>query len=433
MGRSTLGRRLLLGVVTAAAVACAAATPARAERAFGILPGNQLITFDTASPTAVTQHAITGLGVNETVRGIDARISNGQLYVVTVTTGSAANSVMRTYTVNPDTGAASFVGQTAAALAGAADVPTGWDVNSTASDRTRYVNTNDENARINLDNGALAANDTDLTPAATSTIIAAAYATNTLYLIDRNDSVLARQGGVGAVPSANGGVVTDLGPLGFTLNAANDGGFDISPSGELFAALTNAADNLTRLYTFTVAGEAVSVGLIGNGLTEVRSLTILPVPPPAAPPATQPTPDRTSPVVLVALSRSSVRLGRLSRRGFAYEVSCNEACTATGSISADVPARKSRRTTLASGTAKLAGSREGSPHGEGHQRRAPGDQAPAAREATPRQGDAHDRRQGLRGQQHHRPQAADAHPLNQAGVVASGSATWISSPSTLTS
>ena len=89
MGRSTFGRRLLLGVVTAAAVASAAATPARAERAFGILPGNQLITFDTASPTAVTQLAITGLGANQTVRGIDARISNGQLYVVTVTTGSA--------------------------------------------------------------------------------------------------------------------------------------------------------------------------------------------------------------------------------------------------------------------------------------------------------------------------------------------------------
>jgi hypothetical protein len=259
---------------------------------------------------------------------------------------------MRTYTVSPDTAAATFVGQTAAALAGAADVPTGWDINPAASDRARYVNTNDENARINLDSGALAANDTDLTPAATSTIIAAAIATNTLYLIDRNDSVLARQGGVGGVPSPNGGVVTDLVPLGFNLNQANDGGFDISPSGALYAALTNAADNLTRLYTFTGAGETVSVGLIGDGLTEVRSLTILPVPA-AAPPAAQPTPDRTAPIVLVALSRSSARLGRLSR-GFAYEVSCNEACTATGSISADVPAGKSRRTTLATGTAKLA-------------------------------------------------------------------------------
>ena len=103
-------------------------------------------------------------------------------------------------------------------------------------------------------------------------------------MIDRNDSVLARQGGVGAVPSPNGDVVTDLVPLGFTLNAANDGGFDISPGGAFFAALTNAADNLTRLYTFTLAGEAVTVGLIGDGLTEVRSLTILPVPP-GSPPA----------------------------------------------------------------------------------------------------------------------------------------------------
>ena len=61
----------------------------------------------------------------------------------------------------------------------------------------------------------------------------------------------------------------------------------------------------------------------------------------------------------MALSRSSARLGRLSRAGFAYEFSCSEACTATGSISADVPARKSRRTTLASGAVKLAGAGKG--------------------------------------------------------------------------
>lgn len=112
-------------------------------------------------------------------------------------------------------------------------------------DRVRYVNTNDENARLAPETGALAGNDTDLTPAATSTVIAEAYDRNlrttsatTLYAIDRNDSYVAIQGGINGVPSANGGVITDLAPLGFSLNQANDGGFDASPSGVAFEALT---------------------------------------------------------------------------------------------------------------------------------------------------------------------------------------------------
>ena len=73
-------------------------------------------------------------------------------------------------------GSAGLAGR--AALAGAADVPTGLDINPRASDRIRYVNTNDENARLNQDSGALAGNDTDLTHAITTTIIGAAYDVN---------------------------------------------------------------------------------------------------------------------------------------------------------------------------------------------------------------------------------------------------------------
>ena len=138
---------------------------------------------------------------------------------------------------------ATLVGQTAAALAGAADVPTGYDFNPVV-DRIRYVNTNDENARLVPDTGALAGNDTDLTPAATSTIIAEAYDRNqagatatTLYAIDRNDSQLSIQGGINGTPSPNGGVITDLAPLGFNLSAASDAGFDISVTGVAYAGV----------------------------------------------------------------------------------------------------------------------------------------------------------------------------------------------------
>lgn len=260
---------------------------ASAEPAAAISPNNILVLFDTSSPGTVTTRPITGLGFFQTVRGIDVRPATGQVYIVTVATGSAANSGIETYTLDVNTGAATLLGATAAALPGAADIPTGLDFNPIV-DRIRYVNTNDESARINPAAGQLAGNDTDLTPAATTTVIGEAYDRNgvgatvsTLYAIDRNDSQIGIQGGLNGTPSPNGGVITDLAPLGFNLNAANDGGFDVSPSDTAFAALTSAADNLTRLYRITLptavtaTPAATAVGLIGNGTAEIRGLTIL--------------------------------------------------------------------------------------------------------------------------------------------------------------
>ncbi len=263
---------------------------------YGITPGNVLIRFDSATPALITSlGAVSDLGINETIRGIDYRPRTGQLFASTVATGSVANSVIRTYVVNPDTAQATFVGATAAALAGAGDFASGYDFNPTV-DRIRYVNANDENARLNPNDGSLAGDDTDLTPAATTAVIAAAYDRNfdrqavtvpannviptTLYVINRVTSSLAVEGGVDGVPSPNGGVITDIGPLGFTLNGANDGGFDIAPGAGLgrgFAALT-AADGFTRLYAIDLDSNvsaiprATAIGLIGGGTFEVRSI-----------------------------------------------------------------------------------------------------------------------------------------------------------------
>jgi hypothetical protein len=165
------------------------------------------------------------------------------------------------------------------------------DCNPTA-DRIRAVNVNDENFRVNPSTGALAGNDTDLTPGVTTALLGAAYDRNvvgatatTLFAIDRYDSQLARVGGVDALPSPNSGVVTDLGALGLTLSATADAGFDISgATGAAYAALTSSADGLTRLYTVNLAtGAATAVGLIASGSTEIAGLTV--VPPPAPGPA----------------------------------------------------------------------------------------------------------------------------------------------------
>src|SRR5262245_43404340 len=264
---------------------------------YGITAGNNLIRFDSATPQLVTTvGAVSGLGAGETIRGIDFRPRTSQLFASTVATGSVANSVIRTYLLNPLTAQATFVGSVPGTLPGAADVPAGYDFNPTV-DRIRLVFTNDENGRLNPNNGSLAGDDANLTPAVTTDIIAAAYDRNfdrqatgsnnviptTLYEINRTASTLSIQGGLNGNPSPNGGVITDLAPLGFLLHPLNDGGFDIAPGAGLgrgFAALTSAADNLTRLYSInlvtgvTATPVATPIGLIGNGTIEVRSIAV---------------------------------------------------------------------------------------------------------------------------------------------------------------
>jgi len=291
MGSGSTKGRLAIIATTAVSLLAIGAAPAQAEEAVGLVAGNTLVRFDTSTPGTIASAAVTGLGANQSLRGIDVRPSTGQLFAEAVALGSANNSVVFTYSIDPATAQATLVGQTAAALAGAGDVPTGYDFNPANGstglpiDRIRYINTNDENARFNPTNGALAGNDTDLTPGATTDIIAAAFDRNTsgavgspattLYEIDRNTSTLSIQGGPNGIQSPNVGVVTDFAPLGVALTASSDAGFDISPTGGAFAALT--VGGITGLYTLNLnSGAAVTlVGAIGTGASEVRSLAIL--------------------------------------------------------------------------------------------------------------------------------------------------------------
>jgi uncharacterized protein DUF4394 len=276
--------------VLALAATLSLAAPAGAEKLVALTTDSRILTFDSATPGTMATRTIGGLQTLQQPHGIDYRPADGLVYLLTATAGSGANSVAFTYALDVDTGYAGFVGQTAA-IAGWADVVAGMDFNPTV-DRLRAVNVNDENFRVNPSTGALSGNDTDLTPGATTTLVGAAYDRNvvgatatTLFAIDRNDSQLARVGGVDAQPSPNSGVVTDLGALGLTLSASADAGFDISgATGTAYAALTSSADGLTRLYTVNLTtGAATVVGPVGSGAIEISGLTV--VPPPAPGPA----------------------------------------------------------------------------------------------------------------------------------------------------
>jgi hypothetical protein len=315
-------RSLLLALAALAVTAPAAS----AVPLVAVTPGNNLAFLDSASPSTTLSLGIGGLTPIQSVRGIDARPRTGELHAVAAQTGSSANSFAFSYVIPRDSAFTLFAGSTAGPLAGWGDVPAGWDINPVV-DRARLVNVNDENARISPFNGSLAANDTDITPAATTALIGSAYDRNvagatatTLFAIDREGSELVRLGGVDGTPSANGGVATTIGPLGVTLEPTSDAGFDIAPDGTAFAALTDDADNLTRLYTIDLAsGAATPLGPIGAGTTQVLGLAVVPPRPsgPAGPPGpTGPAGPAGPPgaTPLVARLASASYRGRARRR-----------------------------------------------------------------------------------------------------------------------
>ena len=157
--------------------------PAAAITAFGLSNANQIVTFDTNTPsTPLSVVAITGLQSGETALGIDVRPATGQLYLL----GSSS----RIYVIDPVTGAATAVGAAfTPALSGTAF---GFDFNPTV-DRIRVVSDTGQNLRLNPDTGAVAAVDGALNPGAPH-VVGSAYTNNfagatttTLYAIDFDD------------------------------------------------------------------------------------------------------------------------------------------------------------------------------------------------------------------------------------------------------
>jgi len=241
----------------------------------GLVQGtNTLVRFTSAASTTVgTPVAVTGLIAGDTLKAIDYRPANGGLYGLAT---DAANALVRTYLINPATGAASAIG-------GQVSLPTpavAWDINFNPTvDRIRVVNDQDENARLVPDFGSLAADDTNLSAAATIDAVAytnpfAGATSTTLYALNQTTSSLATIGGLNGTPSPNGGAVTDIGLLGVVITGATTA-FDIATSNAAFAVL-RLAGGTSSLYTVNLStGAATLVGTVGDGSLVIDDIAIV--------------------------------------------------------------------------------------------------------------------------------------------------------------
>jgi hypothetical protein len=288
-------------VLAMAGSGLAIATPAAAVPVYGLLSDNSLLTFDSASPgTTTTPVAILGLGAGETVRGIDLRPRDGQLYgAVSLADGTGARIV----TINPITGATTPV---APLLNGNGGVLTpsanpvnflgqrvGIDFNPQV-DLLRVVTDQEQNLAINPGNRAAGGQagttrvDGNLNiggqPTPDLNINGAAYTNNRdgtpstlLYTIDTVADLLYLQN------PPNGGGQTM--PQTLEVNAVGDAGFDIFQTNTAFASFQ--VDNLANaagFYSINLAnGDATLIGTIGgqSGLLRVTDITVATVPEPA--------------------------------------------------------------------------------------------------------------------------------------------------------
>lgn len=262
-------RFFALALVFAAAVV----SPARAEVIFGLIEGNQLTTFNSATPNATSAPvAITGLRAQETIVGIDFRPATPGVLVGVGNVGGSGFI----YTIDTTTGAATAINTSGFALSGSSF---GVDFNPVPN-ALRIVSDVGQNLRITAGGAGVVNTDTTLTQTG---IVAAAYTNSfagttvtTLYGLNAATGSLVLQGGINGPPSPNLGGITTVGSLGTTFT---DGGFDVSgDTGIAYAVLNDSSSS--GLYTVNLSsGAATFVGSFsGSGITD---LAVQPVPAPA--------------------------------------------------------------------------------------------------------------------------------------------------------
>lgn len=247
--------------------------PAAAVSLFGLTNDNNLVLFDSATPGATSNISVTGVTGN--LLGIDFRPANGTLYGLTST-----NNI---YTINSSNGAATFVSTLSAPFTGG--IFSGVDFNP-VPDRLRVVGINEQNLRINVDNGATLVDGTlayaagDANAGANPNITAAAY-TNS-FLGAPSPSRTTQLFGIDSVLDT---LVLQNPPNAGTLNTIGSLGIDFSPTGGfdiLSANGTNTAFAAANSMLYSIdlsSGAATSLGTIGDSRAFV-GLAAAPVPEP---------------------------------------------------------------------------------------------------------------------------------------------------------
>lgn len=261
----------------ATAIATATALPlaASAVTLVGLTSANELALIDTGNVAGATRTAITGLADGDRFVGIDLRPGDNLLYGVTL-----SNQI---YTVNAQTGAATFVSALSAPVIDPM-LAYGVDFNPSADfaggSSLRLVSSAGSNFAINAGTGVvgnMASNiGSGYTGVAYSNSVpnpTMAPASTELYYIDTSTDMLRV-----ATGAFNSPTITTVGALG--VDALNANGFELLPGGMAFAALNvDAGTSLaTGIYGIDISTGAAT--LLGTYNGTLSGLTVAAIPEP---------------------------------------------------------------------------------------------------------------------------------------------------------
>jgi len=253
----------------------------------GLTSANTLLQFDSASPgTIAASLPITGLTAGDTLRAIDNRPSNGQLYgVATFTNGT--NNLGRTYTIDLTATTA-----TATPLAGNFFLPTavagiGIAFNP-VSDRIRLTTSAGDNLQVDPTTGGAFSYDTTLNtdpPSGPRNVPAISYTTPvagttplTLYGYDFASDRIVTIGSVGGAPLGfgSGRVINVGGASGIVVGGQDRLSLDIDTAN--IAYLSANVAGVDTLYTVDLAaGTTTLVAPVAVPAgQELRGLSVAP-------------------------------------------------------------------------------------------------------------------------------------------------------------
>ena len=257
------------------------------------LSGSNLLSFDTTNPSAAPVTAITGVGANESLVGLDFRAQDGGLYTLGVDAGANTATL---YKVSTQTGQATAIGTPSSVkfvdtVGSPVDLPDPSAVSygvafDPATGQLRVVTANGLNFRIDPTSGAAIDGNTGLAgsvngvntdgainglPTGSTGVDATAFVggagSATQYTLDAASNGLFVQGANSGSQTARVGVTLNGAPLDFT--RAN--GFDVSGNTGVTALTVN---NVTRIYEIDLTtGAATDLGTAPQGTS---GLTLAP-------------------------------------------------------------------------------------------------------------------------------------------------------------
>lgn len=265
--------------LAATALVAATALPAAAVPFAGLVGGNQLVGFDSATPGTLTSTLnVTGLRTGDSLVGIDTRPATGEFYAL-----GAQSSL---YTINTLTGAATFVATSSTPIVGNSF---GFAFNP-VPDRIRIVgDTTNQSLRVNPTTGvaivdgslAYAAGDPNfgvdpnVTAVAYRNQVPGVVTTTELYGVDTNLDVLFD------ITPPNNGTLNTNGSLGIDITSV--AGLDIVGNNDAFGAFT-VAGGANGFYSVNLdTGRATLIGAFTTNVADIAQAQIgTPVPEPAS-------------------------------------------------------------------------------------------------------------------------------------------------------